>query len=169
MKIEHRAKWDDEMNDWIIPKVEITGNNMVLHKAKKKEGKETKPGTANPNIHLFENILNLDGESDEEDFETAATKRVNEAINSILVEEDEETQMSYQPPEKQSVFFRYTDEGAVREDPEEAAKKEKNKKKRLESAKRPLTAKKQKVDIANMDVVNTAKLKKGEKGTKSKM
>lgn len=76
--------------------------------------------------------------------------------------------MSYQPPEKQSVFFRYTDEGAVREDPEEAAKKEKNKKKRLESAKRPLTAKKQKVDIANMDVVNTAKLKKGEKGTKSK-
>jgi hypothetical protein len=29
------------------------------------------------------------------------------------------------------VFFRYTDEGAVREDPEEAAKKEKNKKKRL--------------------------------------
>jgi hypothetical protein len=35
------------------------------------------------------------------------------------------------PPEKQSVFFRYTDEGAVREDPETAAKKEKNKKKRL--------------------------------------
>jgi len=52
------------------------------------------------------------------------------------------------------VFFRYTDEGAVREDPEEAAKKEKNKKKRLQSAKRPLTAKKKKVDIANMDVVN---------------
>ena len=34
-------------------------------------------------------------------------------------------------PEKQSVFFRYTDEGAVREDPEDAAKHEKNKKKRL--------------------------------------
>jgi hypothetical protein len=93
MKIEHRAKWDDEMNDWIIPKVEITGNNMLLHKANKKEGKAS-------NIHLFENILNIDGESDEEDFESAATKRVNEAINSILVEEDEETQMSYQPPEK---------------------------------------------------------------------
>ena len=52
------------------------------------------------------------------------------------------------------MFFRYTDEGAVREDPEEAAKKEKNKKKRQQSAKRPLTAKKKKVDMANMDVVN---------------
>jgi hypothetical protein len=62
--------------------------------------------------------------------------------------------VNYQPPEKQSVFFRYTDEGAVREDPEEAAKKEKNKKKRLQSAKRPLTAKKKKVDIATVDVVN---------------
>jgi len=52
------------------------------------------------------------------------------------------------------VFFRYTDDGAVREDPEEAAKKEKNKKKRLQSAKRPLTAKKKKLDMASMDVVN---------------
>lgn len=52
------------------------------------------------------------------------------------------------------MFFRYTDEGAVREDPEEAAKKEKNKKKRLQSAKRPLTAKKKKVDIATVDVMN---------------
>jgi hypothetical protein len=40
---------------------------------------------------LFENILNLEGESDEENFEEAATKRVNEAINSILIEEDEDT------------------------------------------------------------------------------
>lgn len=51
------------------------------------------------------------------------------------------------------MFFRYTDDGAVREDPEEAAKKDKAKKKRQQSAKRPLTAKKKKVDIANVDVV----------------
>lgn len=49
---------------------------------------------------LFENILNLEGDSEEEDFEQAATKRVHEAINSILVEEDEETQLNYQAPEK---------------------------------------------------------------------
>jgi hypothetical protein len=35
------------------------------------------------------------------------------------------------PPEKLSVYFKYTDDGAVREDPENAAKKEKNRKKRL--------------------------------------
>lgn len=145
MRIEKRAEWDDETNDWIIPNVEYTGNNIKIQKARKKEGKAV-------NNLLFENILNLDGESEEEDFEQAATKRVNEAINSILI--DDEEAVNLVPPEKQSVFFRYTEEGAVREDPEEAAKKEKNKKKRLASAKRPLTAKKKKVDIATVDVVN---------------
>ena len=37
---------------------------------------------------------------------------------------------AFVPPEKQSVYFRYTDEGAVREDPDEAARKEKSRKKR---------------------------------------
>ena len=78
---------------------------------------------------MFEHILNLD-ESEDEDYETAATKRVNEAITSILNEEDEEP-VEYVVPDKQSVYFKYTDDGAVREDPEEAAKKEKTKKKRL--------------------------------------
>jgi hypothetical protein len=36
-----------------------------------------------------ENILNLE-ESEDEDYEAAATKRVNEAINSILLEEEGE-------------------------------------------------------------------------------
>jgi ATP-dependent Clp protease ATP-binding subunit ClpC len=69
-----------------------------------------------------------------QDYEAAATKRVNEAISSILLEEEAELgnqQAAFVPPEKQSVYFRYTDDGAVREDPEEAAKKEKNRKKRL--------------------------------------
>lgn len=88
MRIERRAIWDGEANDWTIAHVEYTGNNIKIQKAKKKEGKQV-------NNHLFENILNLDDMSDEEDFEQAATKRVNEAINSILVEEDEETQVAF--------------------------------------------------------------------------
>jgi len=84
MRIEKRAEWADDINDWVIPNVEYTGNNIKIQKAKKKEGKAV-------NTNLFENIMNLEGESDEEDFEQAATKRVNEAINSILIEEDEET------------------------------------------------------------------------------
>ena len=62
MRIEKRAEWADDMNDWVIPNVEYTGNNIKIQKAKKKEGKAV-------NDKLFENILNLDGESDEEDFE----------------------------------------------------------------------------------------------------
>ena len=65
---------------------------------------------------MFEHVLNMD-ESEDEDYEAAATQRVNEAINSILNEEDEEG-VQYVPPEKQSVYFKYTDDGAVREDPE---------------------------------------------------
>jgi phage regulator Rha-like protein len=28
MKIERRAEWSDQANEWIIPNVEYTGNNM---------------------------------------------------------------------------------------------------------------------------------------------
>lgn len=100
-----------------------------------------------------EHILGF-SDSEDEDYEAAATKRVNEAISSILLEEEADIgqQMAYVPPEKQSVFFRYTDDGAVREDPEEAAKTEKNRKKRLQSAKRPLTAKKKKADMVTGDL-----------------
>ena len=97
-------------------------------------------------------------ESEDEDFEAAATKRVNEAISSILIEEEEETGVpQYVPPENLSIFYRYTEEGAVREDPDVAAKKEKNKKKRLQSAKRPLTAKKKKADMVTGDIESMIK------------
>ena len=97
-------------------------------------------------------------DSEDEDYEAAATKRVNEAISSILLEEEGdmmgEQVPPYVPPEKQSVYFRYTDDGAVREDPEDAARHEKNKKKRLQSAKRPLTSKKRKADMVTGDLVS---------------
>jgi len=150
MRLERRAEWADDVNDWIIPNVEYTGNNIKVQKANKKE---TKDG-GNIGTNLFENILNMEEGSEDEDYEAAATKRVNEAISSILNEEEEEVGQAYVPPEKLSVYFKYTDEGAVREDPEQAAKKEKNKKKRLQSAKRPLTAKKKKADMVTGDLVS---------------
>ena len=62
MRIEKRAVWNEDINDWIIPNSEYTGNNIRIQKAKKNEGKGV-------NNQLFENILNIDGESEEEDFE----------------------------------------------------------------------------------------------------
>lgn len=99
--------------------------------------------------------MSLEDNSEDEDYEAAATKRVQEAVQSILLEEEEEMGIqasAYVPPEKMSVYFRYTDDGAVREDPEDAAKKEKKKKQRLQSAKRPLTAKKKKADMVTGDI-----------------
>ena len=149
MKLESRAAWEEESNDWLIPNVEYTGNNIAEQKkAIKKQSGQLGQG-------MFEQVMGLD-DSEDEDYEAAATKRVNEAITSILIEEEGEIMEQppqYVPPEKQSVFFRYTDEGAVREDPEDAARHEKNKKKRLQSAKRPLTAKKKKTDMVTGDLV----------------
>ena len=149
MRIERRSEWADELNDWVIPNLEFTGNNIKAQKAQMKEGKG---GSLK---FLKENVLSLGEESEDEDYEAAATKRVNEAISSILIEEEEEMGMQAQqfvPPEKQSVYFKYTDEGAVREDPEAAAKKDKSRKKRLQSANRPLTAKKKKADMVTGDI-----------------
>lgn len=113
MRIERRAEWSDDINDWVLPNVEFTGNNIKIQKAKKKEGKDAIGG----GHFLYEHILNIE-ESEDEDYEAAATQRVHEAIHSILNEEDDDGTMQYVPPEKQSVYFKYTDEGAVREDPE---------------------------------------------------
>jgi len=148
MKIERRAEWADEIDDWILPNVEFTGNNIRLQKAQSKNHQNK------GNEFMHEHIMNLGEESEDEDFEAAATKRVNDAINNILYEEEEEGLTGYVPPDKQSVFFRYTEEGAVREDPEEAAKKEKTRKRRQQSAKRPLTAKKKKSDMVTGDLVS---------------
>jgi len=54
-----------------------------MQKAQSKEGK------AQPQNFLQENVMNLD-DSEDEDYEAAATKRVNEAISSILLEEEAE-------------------------------------------------------------------------------
>ena len=97
MKIERRADWSDEINDWIIPNVEFTGNNIKIQKAQQKEGK-----LGYMSQFVQEKIMNLD-DSEDEDYEVAATSRVNEAIQSILQEEEGdmgEQAPAYVPPEK---------------------------------------------------------------------
>lgn len=64
MRVERRAEWQPDVNDWIIPNIEFTGNNIAIQKAKKKEGKDL--GAVNH--FLYENILNLE-ESEDDDYE----------------------------------------------------------------------------------------------------
>ena len=150
MKIERRADWSEEINDWVVPNVEFTGNNIKIQKAQQKEGK-----LGYMSQFMQENIMNMD-DSEDEDFEVAATNRVNEAISSILLEEEGDMGEvpAYVPPEKQSVFFRYTDDGAVREDPEDEKNNKKKKSQRQKESARPLTAKKKKTDMVTGDLMN---------------
>lgn len=85
MRIERRSEWADEINDWVIPNLEFTGNNIKAQKAQMKEGKGGSYKFLKEN-----NVLSLGEESEDEDYEAAATKRVNEAISSILMEEEAE-------------------------------------------------------------------------------
>ena len=63
---------------------------------KKQIGGGTKMG-----LGMGENLLGFE-DSEDEDYEAEATKRVNEAITSILIEEEGEMleQAPYVPPEK---------------------------------------------------------------------
>jgi len=38
MRIERRSEWADEINDWVIPNLEFTGNNIKKQKEKIKQG-----------------------------------------------------------------------------------------------------------------------------------
>lgn len=72
----------------MIPNLEFTGNNIKLQKAKMKDG-----AGGNQFKFLKENVMSLDENSEDEDYEAAATKRVQEAVQSILMEEEEEMGM----------------------------------------------------------------------------
>ena len=99
---------------------------------------------------MYEHILNFEEDSEEEDYKEAATQRVKSMISNILVEEGEEEQLGPVPEQQQAIYYKYTDNGAEREDPEKS-KKKKDKKKKGQSAKRPITAKKMKKgDIVSM-------------------
>jgi hypothetical protein len=39
MKIERRSEWSDQADNWQIPNIEFTGNNIKVQKAQTKEGR----------------------------------------------------------------------------------------------------------------------------------
>ena len=166
MKVERRAIWDNKQ--WTIPKMEFTGNYIKKNKEKKKKGQEIDADADSK--FLYEHILDFDDEEEEEDFKQAATDRVQSMINNIVHEEGEEEVPIVQT--NTNVYYKYTDQGAEREDPEALTKKkDKKKDKRKQSAKRPLTAKKMKKgDIVSMveTITNSQSVNEQEAKAKKK-
>ena len=153
VKIERRAELNDPgqgatSTDWVLPNVEYTGNNIKKNKKMKKEGKQIDGLESN---FIYEHILNFEDDSEEEDYKEAASMRVKNMISNILVEEGEDEQMATMATQQQAIYYKYTDNGAEREDPDKAKKKKDRKKKAQKGGKRPLTAKKiKKGDIVSM-------------------
>lgn len=152
VKIERRAELSDagqnQVGEWIIPNEEYTGNNIKKNKKMKKEGKKIDGLESN---FIYEHILNFEDDSEEEDYKEAASQRVQNMISNILVEEGEDEQLATLANNQQAIYYKYTDSGAEREDPDAAKKKKEKRKKGSKSGKRPLTAKKMKKgDIVSM-------------------
>lgn len=95
MQIEARAEWSPNEDNWLIPNVEYTGNKI------KEQKSQLKKAHGNLVMGMGEQLLGFE-DSEDEDYEAEATKRVNEAITSILIEEEGEMmeQAPYIPPEK---------------------------------------------------------------------
>jgi len=44
MRIERRSEWCEDLQDWVIPNLEYTGNNIKIQKSKMKDGDGNGPG-----------------------------------------------------------------------------------------------------------------------------
>lgn len=111
--IEDLAHWNEDAEEWMVPRPELTGNYVRNHKTLKKR-------SSNKDAQNYDGIV---------------SQRVQNTVQNILQEyNDEATVMPIDT--HPNVYFVYTDEGAVREENDSKAQREK----RLKTAKRPGTA-----------------------------
>mmetsp|Transcript_19507 Transcript_19507/g.19535 ORF Transcript_19507/g.19535 Transcript_19507/m.19535 type:complete len:392 (+) Transcript_19507:1047-2222(+) len=114
--IESFAQWNEEGEEWILPRLDLAGNNLRGPGAGKIKKKSKK---------------------NEKEYDGAVSQRVQTVVQSILQEYSEDPMVM--PIEANpTVYFMYTDEGAMRADSEQSESKPK----RLKSARRPASGKK---------------------------
>jgi len=154
-KIELRSVWSEEIDDWILPNLHLSGNALRDQKPNSALGL-TRPTTeyarmaknfGDPNPRFRgDNVLDLPLDMPErtvEDFDGNISEKVQNAINTALNDEDED--ITLQNLENQpNVYYVYTEDGIEKED----GRVTKDKKKRLQSAavKKPVSAMKKKVE-----------------------
>jgi kinesin family protein 3/17 len=153
-KIELRSVWSEEIDDWILPNLHLSGNSLRQSKPNSALGL-TRPTTeyarmaknfGDPNPRFRgDNVLDLPLDMPErtvEDFDGNVSEKVQNAINTALNDDDED--ITLQNLENQpNVYYVYTEDGIEKED----GRVTKDKKKRLQSAvKKPVSAMKKKVE-----------------------
>eukprot|EP00361_Fabrea_salina_P000441 CAMPEP_0202432614 /NCGR_PEP_ID=MMETSP1345-20130828/9942_1 /ASSEMBLY_ACC=CAM_ASM_000843 /TAXON_ID=342563 /ORGANISM="Fabrea Fabrea salina" /LENGTH=644 /DNA_ID=CAMNT_0049044703 /DNA_START=293 /DNA_END=2230 /DNA_ORIENTATION=- len=117
MRIENMAQYSEEAEDWLIPRADLAGNNIrgpMAGSVKKKNKK------------------------DAEQYDGMVQQRVQNAVANILQEYDTESQ-AMPVDSHPNVYFVYSENGAVREESDPKAQKQKRLRS-AKSAKRPGTA-----------------------------
>eukprot|EP00742_Colponemidia_sp_Colp-10_P004246 GILJ01004530.1.p1 GENE.GILJ01004530.1~~GILJ01004530.1.p1 ORF type:complete len:795 (-),score=178.48 GILJ01004530.1:126-2510(-) len=166
-KIESRAEWSDENDEWIIPRIQYAGNSVRPKRPPSAVGLKRPTteysriaramGDMNPR-YRHDNIINMDLDMPDRSTEDYAqtggkSQRVHSALQAAL--NDEEDMTFIQSDSMPNVYFTYTEDGAVREDTAAAPNKKPT---RAKSAKlRPGTASRKgrsrrPVDEAGVDV-----------------
>lgn len=151
-KIELRSVWSEEIDDWILPNLHLSGNSLRGQRPGSSLGL-TRPTTeyarmaknfGDPNPRFRgDNVLDLPLDMPEntvEEFDGMVSEKLQNTINTALNDEDEDiTLMNLE--NQPNVYYIYTDDGIEKED----GRAPKDKKKRLQSAvKKPQSAIKKK-------------------------
>jgi len=140
-KVELRSVWSEEIDDWILPNLHLSGNSLRPTRPISSLGL-TRPtaeyarmaknfGDPNPRFR-GDNVLDLPLDMPEktvEEFDGTVSEKMQNAINTALNEEDEDiTLMNLE--NQPNVYYVYAEDGIEKED----GRTPKDKKKRLQSA-----------------------------------
>jgi len=161
-KIELRSVWSEEIDDWILPNLHLSGNSLRPTRPISSLGL-TRPtaeyarmaknfGDPNPRFR-GDNVLDLPLDMPEktvEEFDGTVSEKMQNAINTALNEEDEDiTLMNLE--NQPNVYYVYAEDGIEKED----GRTPKDKKKRLQSAvRKPASAIKKPADSTPKANVN---------------
>jgi kinesin family protein 3/17 len=117
MHVERIARWDDESEEWSLPRLDLTGNSIrgVRGENYKKKGPNKK---------------------DIEEYDGMVSQKVQSTVQSILQEYNNEEVMPIDT--NPGIYFIYGEEGPMREENDVRAQKQK----RTKTGKRPGTASK---------------------------
>ena len=129
-KIELRSVWSDEINDWILPNLHLSGNALRVQGPNSSGGMNRNTGY---------------GEDGQENFNGNGSTKMQNGFHSSV--DDDDADLALLNNETQAgVYFIYAEEGIEKED---GRTPKDNKKKRLQSAKKPGSAAKKKMESAS--------------------
>jgi len=177
-KIELRAQWSEEIDDWVLPNLHLSGNSLRAKRPSSALGLKRPTseyarlaknlGDTNPRFR-YDNIMQLDLDMPPEkyldEFDGTLSQKVQNTINTGLNEDEDEISMlnlESQP----NVYFVYKEDGSAEREDNQTPKEKKPT--RLKSAmKKPGSAVKKELSTANTSAVSTTRPDTGARASQA--